>query len=91
MTNPFLGRSFRVNGGMKKRRYRGFGSDRGPRREDMEFCYRDVAKLRKFVSSQGKIHSRKRTGLSSIAQRKLQRAIKYARFMALLPYSGFGD
>jgi small subunit ribosomal protein S18 len=73
------------------RRYKSFQRERGPGRASMDFCYRDVGQLRKFMSGQGKIHSRKRTGLNSIAQSKLKRAIKYARYMALLPYTGFGD
>ncbi len=50
--------------------------------------YKDVAGLRKFVTSQGKLMSRKRTGLSAAAQRALAVAVKRARFMGLLPYVG---
>ena len=50
--------------------------------------YKDVATLKKFVTSQGKLMSRKRTGLSATAQKALARAVKRARFMALLPYVG---
>lgn len=48
--------------------------------------YKNVAYLARFLTPQGKIHSRKRTGFSGQDQRKLARAIKRARFMALLPY-----
>jgi small subunit ribosomal protein S18 len=50
--------------------------------------YKDVVGLRKFVTSQGKLMSRKRTGLSAAAQRALAVAVKRARFMGLLPYVG---
>jgi small subunit ribosomal protein S18 len=50
--------------------------------------YKDVAGLRKFMNSQGKILSRKRTGNSAVYQRAIALAIKRARFMALLPYVG---
>jgi small subunit ribosomal protein S18 len=50
--------------------------------------YKDVAGLRKFITSQGKLMSRNRTGLSAAAQRALAVAVKRARFMGLLPYVG---
>jgi small subunit ribosomal protein S18 len=50
--------------------------------------YKDVAGLKKFITNQGKLMSRKRTGLSAAAQRALSVAVKRARFMGLLPYVG---
>lgn len=50
--------------------------------------YKDVATLQKMVSQQGKLYGRKRTGTRSHFQRKLRRAVKRARYMALLPYVG---
>mgnify|MGYP003313179003 CR=1 FL=1 len=50
--------------------------------------YRDVAVLRRFVSDWGKIESRRKTGTRARHQRKLAVAIKRARFLALLPYTG---
>lgn len=50
--------------------------------------YKDVGGLKKFVTGQGKLMSRKRTGLSAAAQRALAVAVKRARFMGLLPYVG---
>lgn len=50
--------------------------------------YKDVATLQKMVSQQGKLYGRKRTGTRSHFQRKLKRAVKQARFVALLPYVG---
>jgi small subunit ribosomal protein S18 len=40
-----------------------------------------------MLTPNGKIQSRKRTGLNSQEQRLLSQAIKRARFMALLPYT----
>ena len=50
--------------------------------------YKDGATLQKMVSQQGKLYGRKRTGTRSHFQRKLKRAVKQARFIALLPYVG---
>ena len=50
--------------------------------------YKDVLVLRRFVSEWGKIDSRRRTGTRARHQRKLAVAIKRARFLALLPYTG---
>ena len=50
--------------------------------------YKDVPVLRRFVSEWGKIESSRRTGTRARHQRKLAVAIKRARYLALLPYSG---
>ncbi|MBI1292548.1 30S ribosomal protein S18 [bacterium] len=50
--------------------------------------YKDVVTLRRFVTDQGKILPRRVTGTSAKFQRLLTTAIKRARYMALLPYSG---
>jgi len=52
--------------------------------------YKDVALLRKFISERGKIRARRVTGVTVQQQRKIAQAIKNAREMALLPYSGSG-
>ncbi len=49
--------------------------------------YKDVEDLRRMMTPNGKIQSRKRTGLNAHEQRLLSQAIKRARFMALLPYT----
>ncbi|PZX03727.1 SSU ribosomal protein S18P [Psychrobacillus insolitus] len=49
--------------------------------------YKDVDLLKKFVSERGKILPRRVTGTSAKYQRKLTRAIKVSRIMALLPFS----
>jgi len=48
--------------------------------------YKDVATLQRLTSAQGKLFSRKRSGLSAAAQRRVALAVKRARFMALMPY-----
>lgn len=55
-----------------------------------EIDYKDTALLRKFISDRGKIRARRVTGVSVQEQRKLAKAIKNAREMALLPYSSSG-
>lgn len=49
--------------------------------------YKDTELLRKFISDRGKIRSRRVTRVSAQQQRRLARAVKNAREMALLPYS----
>ena len=48
--------------------------------------YKDVAKLRKFISERGKILPRRITGTCSMHQRDITTAVKRARHMSLLPY-----
>ena len=48
--------------------------------------YKDTESLRKMVSGNGKILNRKRTGATAMEQRMIARAVKRARYMALLPY-----
>ena len=50
--------------------------------------YKDTATLRVFISERGKIRSRQVTGLTVKQQRQVTLAIKNAREMALLPYTG---
>ncbi|MDO5673218.1 MAG: 30S ribosomal protein S18 [Actinomycetaceae bacterium] len=52
--------------------------------------YKDTALLRKFISDRGKIRARRVTGVSVQDQRKIAKAVKNAREMALLPYSSTG-
>lgn len=49
--------------------------------------YKDVAKLRRFVSERAKILPRRVTGTCAHHQRELTVAIKRARHLALLPFS----
>ena len=48
--------------------------------------YKDVAKLRRYVSERAKILPRRITGTCAHHQGELTKAIKRARFMALMPY-----
>lgn len=48
--------------------------------------YKNVELLKKFVSPSGKITPRRISGICAKHQRELAKAIKNARFMALLPY-----
>ncbi|MCR5154697.1 MAG: 30S ribosomal protein S18 [Lachnospiraceae bacterium] len=52
-----------------------------------EIDYKDVAKLKRFVSERGKILPRRITGTCAKHQRALTTAIKRARHIALMPYS----
>ena len=49
--------------------------------------YKDVERLQKLLTQRGKIFSCKRSGNCAGCQRKAQRSIKRARYMALLPYA----
>ncbi len=49
--------------------------------------YKDTEILKKFLNPHGRIISRKKTGVSARSQRQLAIAVKYARFMGLLPYT----
>nr|YP_009395176.1 ribosomal protein S18 [Bryothamnion seaforthii]ARW63944.1 ribosomal protein S18 [Bryothamnion seaforthii] len=48
--------------------------------------YKDIDLLRKFINDQGKILSRRSTGLNSKQQKKVTKSIKRARILALLPF-----
>ena len=58
-----------------------------PPKEVLTIDYKDVDKLRRLISERGKIDPRRKTGLIAKDQRKLTRAIKRARHLALLPYT----
>jgi len=51
-----------------------------------EIDFKETADLNKFLSAAGKIKSRKKTNLCASHQRKLTKAVKRARFLALIPY-----
>lgn len=76
---------------------RGPGGGRGrfQRRRVCAFCvdkienidYKDINMLRRFLSDQAQIESRRRTGTCARHQRRLTTAIKRARYLALVPYT----
>ena len=56
----------------------------GPRIELLN--YKDVGTLSRFITEQGKILPKRTTKVTAQFQRRLGRAVKRARFLALLPY-----
>jgi small subunit ribosomal protein S18 len=48
--------------------------------------YKDITRLAAYVNPHSRMMNRRRTGFSAKAQRDFARAIKRARFMALMPY-----
>jgi small subunit ribosomal protein S18 len=51
-----------------------------------EIDYKDLETLRQFITERGKIVPRRITGVSHYYQKLLKKAIKRARYMALLPF-----
>lgn len=66
-----------------------------PKRRVCTFCvektdeidYKDIDKLRRFISERAKISPRRRTGTCAKHQRVLSVALKRARHLALLPFT----
>ena len=48
--------------------------------------YKDVPIITKYISEKGKMLPRRMTGACAKHQRDIAKQIKYARFMALIPY-----
>ena len=77
------------NGEEKRKRVR-----RAPKKKVCAFCvekaeeidYKDVAKLKRYITEKGKIIPRRTSGMCAEHQRALSVAIKRARIMALLPF-----
>ena len=74
------------------------GQGRGPKRPHRKVCmfcmekidyidYKEVSRLRRFVSDRGKILPRRVTGTCARHQRPLTTALERARAIALLPYT----
>ena len=67
---------------------------RAPKKKVCAFCvekaeeidYKDVAKLKRYITEKGKIIPRRTSGVCAAHQRALSVAIKRARIMALLPF-----
>jgi small subunit ribosomal protein S18 len=77
------------NKGAPKRRRKRFQEQakcRFCREKVEEVDYKDVNVLSKLTTQQGKMFSRKRSGNCAHHQRSVMRAVKRARFLALLPY-----
>lgn len=60
----------------------------GERPRPMYVDYKDVELLKKLINRHGKIVGRRKTGCSAVSQHAVSAAVKRARFMALLPYTG---
>ena len=53
-----------------------------------KFDYKDINSLKKFISEKGKIMPRRLSYISIKKQKDLSNAIKRARYLSLLPYTG---
>ncbi len=51
--------------------------------------YKDPDTLMRFLSTRMRILPRERTGVTAKNQRKLAKAISYARYLGLLPYTSY--
>ena len=73
----------------------GGGGRGGPRRKVCFFCadhiahidYKEVGRLRRYISERGKIEPRRKSGTCARHQRRLTIALKRARHLAMLPYT----
>ena len=60
----------------------------GQRPRPMYVDYKDVELLKKLINRHGRIVGRRKTGCSAVSQHAVSLAIKRARFMGLLSYTG---
>ncbi|KXK07546.1 MAG: 30S ribosomal protein S18 [Microgenomates bacterium OLB22] len=56
---------------------------------NIEPDFKDVETLKKFLTARMKIMDPARSGVCAKYQRKLAKQIKYARYMALIPYTAY--
>ncbi len=69
--------------------------ERRKKRRQCNFCadkiehidYKEIPRLRRYITERGKILPRRITGNCALHQRQLTTAIKRARILALLPYT----
>lgn len=74
----------------------GGGGGRFRRVRGCEFCraktdvadYKDVEMLKRYITDRGKIDARRKVGTCAKHQRVVAEAVKRARHIALLPYTG---
>ena len=69
-------------GGMRRKKVCQFCADKTE-----AIDYKDVEKLKKYVTERGKILPKRITGTCAVHQREVTKAIKRARIVALLPYT----
>ena len=62
--------------------------DKFSKSSEAVFDYKDVSSLKRFISEKGKITPRRISYIPIKKQKDLSNAIKRARYLALLPYSG---
>jgi small subunit ribosomal protein S18 len=72
----------RRGGGFRKKKVCQFCADKS---ESID--YKEVDKLKKYITERGKILPKRITGTCAMHQRDVTRAIKRARIVALLPYT----
>jgi small subunit ribosomal protein S18 len=92
---PAGGRPAGGRSGGPRRGGGGGGGRFGGRRKVCGFCvdnidevdYKDIARLRRYISERGKIEPRRKLGTCARHQRSLTVAIKRARHVALLPFT----
>ena len=77
-------RDFRVEGGRRRSRRK---VDRFLADKTMVIDYKDPSTLKYFITERGKIVPRRVSGLVARNQRKITRAIKRARMLALRPFT----
>jgi small subunit ribosomal protein S18 len=86
----------RFGGPQGERREGGGGGRFSPRRKICQFCvdgiqhvdYKDLPRLRRHVGERGKIEPRRKLGTCAKHQRSMTVAIKRARYIGLLPFTG---
>jgi small subunit ribosomal protein S18 len=82
MTKDNNKKSFRSGGQSFRKKFCKFS---GPDAESID--YKDTQMLRSYITESGQIVPSRITGTNAIFQRQLARAIKQARFLALLPFT----
>lgn len=54
-----------------------------------QITYKNVNLLKKYISTRGRILPREKTGVCPSNQKRLNNAIKQARYLALIPYTQY--
>ena len=60
--------------------------EKNTKSESMHIDYKDITRLKTQVNPHARMHNRRRTGFTAKGQRDFAKAIKRARFMALMPF-----
>lgn len=55
----------------------------------MHIDYKDITRLKAHVNPHARMYNRRRTGFTAKGQRDFARAVKRARFMALMPFVSY--